>query len=73
MEKAIEIVRNYIERRNYFPDSELFVVWSCYILKNRKFLIGMTKGTKYFEVTYNALKNEWYLDVYNKVDNICIK
>lgn len=73
MEKAIEIVRNYIEKRNYFPDSELFVVQSCYILKNRKFLIGMNKGIKYFEVTYNALKNEWYLDVYNKVDNICIK
>ena len=33
----------------------------------------MNKGTKYFEVTYNALKNEWYLDVYKKVDNICIK
>lgn len=73
MDKPIEIVRNYIKEKGYFPTSELFIVWSCYILGNRKFLVGMTRGTKYFEVTYNALKNEWYLDVYDKTDNICIK
>lgn len=73
MEKALEIVRNYINEKGYFPESKLFVVWKCYILGNEKYLIGMSKGTKYFEVTYNALKYEWYLDVYDKVDNVCIK
>lgn len=72
MEKPIEIVRNYIKEKGYFPDSELFIVWSCYILGNRKYLVGMQKGEYYFEVTYNRLKNEWYLDVYNKIDNKCI-
>lgn len=72
MEKPIEIVRNYIKEKGYFPDSELFIVWSCYILGNRKYLVGMAKGTKYFEVTYNKIMNEWYLDVYDKVDNVCL-
>lgn len=73
MEKAIEIVRNYIEEKDYFPKSDLFIVWSCYILGNRKYLIGMTKGNWYFEVTYNNSKQEWYLDVYIKRDNVCVK
>lgn len=72
MEKPIEIVRKYIEEKEYFPNSELFIVWSCYILGNRKYLVGMRSGTKYFEVTYNYLKHEWYLDVYDKTDNIRI-
>ena len=72
-ERAVEIVRNYIKEKGYFPTSELFIVWSCYILGNRKFLVGMTRGTKYFEVTYNALKNEWYLDAYKKFENRYIK
>ncbi len=73
MEKPIEIVRNYIKEKGYFPDSELFIVWSCYILGNRKYLIGMSKGNYYFEITYNTFKDEWYLDVYFKKDNVLIR
>ena len=52
---------------------DLFIVWSCYILGHRKFLIGSKNSSKYYEVTYNNLKEEWYVDIYNKTYNIAIK
>ncbi len=50
----------------------LFIVWSCYILGNRKFLVGCKNNTCYYEVTYNANKDEWYVDEYFKNSNRCI-
>lgn len=51
----------------------MFIVWSCYILGNRKYFVGVKDSSGYFEVTYNINKKEWYIDEYNKVNNICIK
>lgn len=51
---------------------DLFIVWSCYILGNRKFIVGMKNSNNYFEVTYNKEKDEWYVDEYTKVQNKCI-
>lgn len=48
---------------------DLFIVWSCYILGNRKFLVGSLSNNHYFEVTYNKEKDEWYVDEYEKVSN----
>lgn len=53
--------------------NDMFIVWSCYILGNRKYLIGIKDSSSYFEVTYNVNKKEWYIDAYSKVNNICIK
>lgn len=47
----------------------LFIVWSCYILGNRKFLVGIKNSNNYFEVTYNKEKDEWYVDEYTKTNN----
>ena len=49
---------------------EVVTVWQCYILGNMKALIttDLPDG-KYYEVTYNAAKNELYLDVYVRVHN----
>lgn len=49
---------------------EVVTVWQCYILGNMKALIttDLPDG-KYYEVTYNAAKNELYLDVYARVYN----
>lgn len=52
---------------------DLFIVWSCYILGNRKFLIGAKNTELYFEVTYNKEKDEWYVDQYSKDHNRLIK
>lgn len=45
----------------------VFVVWSCKTLQNKKALLSTTdKGTNYFEITYNGDKDEYYIDEYKK-------
>lgn len=51
---------------------DLFITWSCYILGNRKYLIGCKTNERYFEVTYNKAKDEWYVDIYKKTYNLSI-
>lgn len=51
----------------------LFIVWSCYILGNRKYLVGCVNSNHYYEVTYNNHKSEWYVDEYIKNNNKCIQ
>lgn len=51
----------------------VYIVWSCYILGNYKFLLSSTlHDGMYYEVTYNANKHEYYLDAYKKFENKCI-
>lgn len=73
-EKVKRIVQDWIYNKcQIILDLDsLFIVWSCYILGNRKYLVGNTNTRHYFEVTYNKSKDEWYLDVYNKIDHIVI-
>lgn len=74
--KAKSIVVDYIRNNFGNPNAvgaQVFMVWSCYILGNRKYLFGYTKSNHYFEVTYNKIAEEWYLDVYKKMDNILIR
>ena len=75
--KVLELVREYF-RHNIESDIpyykiNLFIVWSCYILGNRKYLVGASNFDLYFEVNYNKDKDEWYIDQYIKVKNTCIK
>lgn len=77
-EKAVEIVKDYVERHLDKSDQDLYfnvyVVWQCKILQNWKFLISTSLlDGMYYEVTYNGDKEEWYLDAYKKFDNVCIK
>lgn len=75
---ALKLVeRNVQDTRNksVYPcgiDFELAVVWQCWILGNMKFFItsDLPDG-KYYEVTYNAEMEEFYLDVYVRVHNEC--
>ena len=49
---------------------EVYIVWKCKTLQNWKYLIGTTlPDSKYYELTYNGDKKEWYLDTYVKVKN----
>lgn len=51
---------------------DVFVVWMCKTLQNNKALVSTTvPDGMYYEVTHNGDKNETYLDVYKKWDNIC--
>lgn len=71
--KCKNIVINYVRDKNISED-DVFVVWSCKTLQNKKALLSATfKGAPYFEITYNGDKNESYVDVYKKEKNYVVK
>lgn len=73
-EKVISLILDYIKDKGIIINKDnIFIVWSCYILGNRKYLVGLNCTDTYFEVTYSANKEEWYIDEYSKINNICIK
>lgn len=51
----------------------IFVVWYSKTLQNHKALLGTRFANYYFECTYNGDKEEMYVDVYDKVQNVCVK
>lgn len=76
-ELAMELVRKYIDE--HFDKSEptpvygVFTVWKSKVLQNWKYLISSTlPDGKYYELTYNGDKQEWYLDCYVKLENRCL-
>lgn len=79
VKKAKDIVRQYVIKGAFYNaeecgDVKVFVVWQCKTLQNWKFmLITDQSDNMYYELTYNGDKNEFYLDVYDKKDNIVIK
>lgn len=49
---------------------DISVVWMVHLLGSKKcILIDNGKNMRMYEVTYNAGKNEMYLDVYHKHSN----
>lgn len=75
-EKAKKILKEYIINNNLnASDAEfdVYIVWQCKALQNWKFLLSSTIADgRYYELTYNGDKNESYLDVYIKEDNVKI-
>lgn len=50
---------------------DVFVVWFAKILQNWKAIVATTvEDGRIYEVTYNGEKNEYYLDMYEKKDNV---
>lgn len=76
--KALKIVSDYIEahldRSEEIPAFGTYIVWKSKVLQNWKYLISSTlPDSRYYELTYNGDKKEWYLDVYVKLENVVIK
>lgn len=76
-EKALEIVRDYIEKHldksDEKPVFDVYTVWKAKALQNWKYLISSTlPDGMYYECTYNGDKKEWYLDAYKKFENVVI-
>lgn len=73
------IVKAFNERQSVIhkqlEENELYVVWLTKVLQNNKALLSTTRSGDglYFEVTHNGDKNEFYLDVYKKQENILRK
>ena len=75
--KVSEFVRKYVEehldKSDVKPEYDVYVVWQSYILGNMKWLLSTTLSDgMYYEVTYNKVKDEFYLDAYKKFENRCI-
>jgi len=71
-----KIVADYIreellpESKTEFKDEDVYVVWYCKTLKNAKALLSTDiPDGRYYEVTYNGEKNEYYFDAYKKEKN----
>lgn len=74
-----EIVKAYNSRSGSLgrkiKEENLYVVWLTKVLQNNKALLStdIDGDGLYFEVTFNGDKQEFYLDVYKKQENVCIK
>ena len=52
---------------------DVFIVWVCKSLQNWKALASTTvPDGMYYEITYNGIKGEMYLDAYKKWKNMSI-
>lgn len=73
---AIQAVGDYHNKSNApyaISKDDISIVWQCRALQNYKATLTLVPPNgMYFEATYNGDKNELYLDVYKKVDNICL-
>ena len=64
----------HLDKSDPAPAFDTYVVWQCFILGHKKWLISTTLNDgMYYEVTYNSAKREFYLDAYKKFENRCIK
>lgn len=74
--RAKSLVENYIrctDAKMSVLEFDTFIVWKCKILQNWKYLISTTLyDGMYYEVTYNGDREEWYLDAYQKIQNVKI-
>lgn len=53
---------------------DVYIVWFCKTLQNWKAMVSTNiSDGMYYEVTHNGDKEETYVDVYKKWDNICVK
>ena len=77
MKKAKEIVLDYAQKHIDPTDNvtigidNVFVVWFCKTLHHAKVLVSTTlRDGMYYEVTFNGVKGEIYLDAYKKFENV---
>lgn len=77
--RAKELVVNYFNDhvdktdKKTITEDDVFIVWFCKTLQNWKALVSTTiSDGMYYEITHNGDKNETYLDVYKKWENVCI-
>lgn len=71
---VVKYIASHFEKGVEHPKFEVYVVWQCHILGNKKWLVSSTlHDGMYYEVTYNEAKHEFYLDAYKFLENVCIK
>lgn len=80
LEKAKQIVVDYFNSHVDKTDGvqisidDVFVVWFCKTLQNWKALLSTkVPDGVYYEITHNGDRDETYVDVYKKWENLCVK
>lgn len=76
---AQQKIAEYFNKHRDVTDSQelrpedVYVVWLCRTLQNHKgFFSTPVSDGMYYEVTYNGDRNETYIDVYKKWENIVV-
>lgn len=55
------------------PLADIYTVWLVKVLENNKGMFSTTLAdTRYYEITYNGTKEEFYFDSYVKEKNVAI-
>jgi len=80
LDKAKRLVYNYVNMKLEitdthvdFTEDEVYVVWWAFILGGWKALVSTTlPDGMYYEVTYNKINQETYIDAYKKWDNVTV-
>ena len=71
--KTPKELKEHLDKSDPYVQFDVYVVWQCCILENRKWLISTTlPDGMYYEVTYDYHKGCYYLDAYKKFENRCI-
>ena len=74
--RVFEHIRTRLEKTDLhvtFSLDEVYVVWFTYVLGNWKALVSTTlPDGMYYEVTYDKVKEQTYIDSYKKWENVCI-
>jgi hypothetical protein len=76
--KAISLVQDEIIKRLEKNDPrpgpfDVYIVWFSKTLQNWKALLSSSlPDGRYYEVTYDGDKKMTYIDIYVKLDNVCI-
>ena len=72
LEQGRELVANYLRTHTPMPvqENDVFVVWFCKTLQNKKALFGCREFASYFELTADEKKGIQFLDIYDKQAHI---
>lgn len=69
------IIKDFAEQEDVrITQENVFVVWSCKTLQNKKALMStnINGNSSYYEFTYNGDRHETYADKYKKDDHVII-
>jgi hypothetical protein len=74
-EEVKTYTNTYLNKTNgtQITTDDVFVVWFCKTLQNRKALVTTLNNGMYYEITHDGDRKQTYVDVYKKWENYTVK